>query len=153
MPVPLGSQIFDDETGECLGEILQASDRLRVAAGGSGGLGNVHFKSSTNRAPRESTPGQAGDCRILRLTLKLMADVGWWVCQMPGNPWSGLFPRLPLRLLIIRLQRRVLIWEVVSLDASRQFVLADIPGLVAGASSGVGGSFLASCVSMSAVVA
>ncbi|MBD3648579.1 MAG: GTPase ObgE, partial [Pseudomonadales bacterium] len=74
--VPLGTSVFDDDSDEYLGDINHPDDRLLVAKGGSHGLGNTRFKSSTNRAPRQTTPGEPGESRNLRLELKLIADVG-----------------------------------------------------------------------------
>src|ERR1043166_4364709 len=74
--VPVGTVITDEETGELIADLAADGQRARVAAGGKGGLGNLHFKSSTNRAPRQSTPGEAGEHRRLRLELKVLADVG-----------------------------------------------------------------------------
>src|SRR5690606_37536517 len=74
--VPIGTVVTDEDTGEELGDLVAADQRLLVARGGRGGLGNTHFKSSTNRAPRQSTPGTPGEARNLRLELKLLADVG-----------------------------------------------------------------------------
>ena len=74
--VPLGTEVSDQDTGEKLGDVTDHEQRLCVAQGGKGGLGNLNFKSSTNRAPRQTTPGQAGEERDLRLELKVLADVG-----------------------------------------------------------------------------
>jgi len=82
--VPLGSSVFDDETDEYLGDISEAEQVMRVAEGGKRGLGNTRFKSSTNRAPRKTTQGDAGECFNLRLELKLIADVGLLVLPNAG---------------------------------------------------------------------
>ncbi|NNJ64162.1 MAG: GTPase ObgE, partial [Xanthomonadales bacterium] len=74
--VPLGTIVSNEETGERIGEVTEDEQRLLVARGGKGGLGNVHFKSSTNRAPRQTVPGTAGEARDLHLELRVLADVG-----------------------------------------------------------------------------
>ncbi|MBS0001616.1 MAG: Obg family GTPase CgtA, partial [Thioalkalivibrio sp.] len=76
VPVPVGTQVFEADTGELLGDVIRAGQRLLVAQGGFHGLGNTRYKSSTNRAPRESKPGTPGDLRTLKLELKVLADVG-----------------------------------------------------------------------------
>ena len=84
LAMPVGTVVYDDETGEVLADLARHGQRALLAAGGSGGLGNLHFKSSTNRAPRQCTPGQPGDARHLRLELKVLADVG-----LLGAPNAG----------------------------------------------------------------
>src|SRR5690606_13309733 len=74
--VPVGTEVINVATDEVIGDMTRHGDRLLVAKGGKGGLGNMHLKSSTNRAPRQSTPGEEGEERLLRLELKLLADVG-----------------------------------------------------------------------------
>src|SRR5690606_403963 len=74
--MPVGTSIFDAETGELLFDLDHHGQKVTLAAGGEGGLGNLHFKSSTNRAPRQFTPGKEGEQRKLRLELKVLADVG-----------------------------------------------------------------------------
>jgi GTP-binding protein len=76
LPVPVGTTVIDDDTGEVIGDLTRPGERLLVAQGGFHGLGNTRFKSSTNRAPRQSTAGSEGDLRNLRLELKVLADVG-----------------------------------------------------------------------------
>ena len=137
--VPCGTSIFDDDTDEYLGDINAVGETLLVAAGGRHGLGNARFKSSTNRAPRQTTPGEPGEQRQLRLELKLIADVG--LLGMPNAGKSTLIsavsdarPRIadyPFTTLIPNL-------GMVRVDTSSSFVIADIPGLIAGAAEGTG---------------
>ena len=139
LKVPVGTTIIDDETGETLGDLLNAGDRLLVAQGGFHGLGNTRFKSSTNRAPRQTTPGSEGESRKLRLELKLLADVG--LLGMPNAGKSSLISALsaakpkiadyPFTTLVPSL-------GVVSIESHRSFVMADIPGLIEGAADGAG---------------
>ena len=84
VPVPCGTRIYSEDTQELLGDLTDSGQRLRVAAGGHHGKGNTRFKSSTNRAPRRSTPGTEGEQRVLRLELTLLADVG-----LLGKPNAG----------------------------------------------------------------
>jgi len=137
--VPLGSSVFDDDTDEYLGDISEAEQILRVAQGGKRGLGNVRFKSSTNRAPRKTTQGDPGECFNLRLELKLIADVG--LLGLPNAGKSTLISRVsearpkiadyPFTTLIPNL-------GVVRIDDQRSFVIADVPGLIEGAAEGAG---------------
>jgi GTP-binding protein len=137
--VPLGSSVFDDETDEYLGDISEAEQVMRVAEGGKRGLGNTRFKSSTNRAPRKTTQGDAGECFNLRLELKLIADVG--LLGLPNAGKSTLIssvsearPKIadyPFTTLIPNL-------GVVRIDDQRSFVIADVPGLIEGAAEGAG---------------
>ncbi len=137
--VPVGTLVFDQETGEPLGDLIEEGQRLLVARGGSHGLGNTRFKSSTNRAPRQSTPGTPGESRELRLELKLLADVGLLGLPNAGKSTfvravSAATPKVadyPFTTLIPSL-------GVVSLEPHRSFVVADIPGLIEGASEGAG---------------
>ena len=137
--VPVGTTVIDEATDETLGDLLNIGDRLKVAQGGFHGLGNTRFKSSTNRAPRQTTPGSAGESRRLRLELKVLADVG--LLGMPNAGKSSLItaisaakPKIadyPFTTLVPNL-------GVVSLEAYRSFVMADIPGLIPGAAEGAG---------------
>jgi len=137
--VPLGTIITDAETGDRLGDVTAHGQRLLIAQGGRGGLGNVHFKSSTNRAPRRTVPGSPGDAFELKLELKVLADVGLLGFPNAGKstlistvsaarpkvadyPFTTLYPNL----------------GVVRIDVERSFVIADIPGLIEGAAEGTG---------------
>lgn len=137
--VPLGTIVTDEESGDRIGEVTEQGQKLLVARGGKGGLGNVHFKSSTNRAPRRTVPGEAGESRPLHLELKVLADVGLLGFPNAGKstlistvsaaspkvadyPFTTLHPNL----------------GVVRIDVERSFVIADIPGLIEGAAEGTG---------------
>ena len=137
--VPLGTIVKDEDTGDVLGEVTEQGQRMRVARGGKGGLGNVHFKSSTNRSPRRTVPGEEGEARQLGLELKVLADVGLLGFPNAGKstliaavsaarpkvadyPFTTLYPNL----------------GVVRIDVERSFVIADIPGLIEGAAEGTG---------------
>ena len=137
--MPVGTVVSDTDTGERVADLATDGARALLAKGGTGGLGNLHFKSSTNRAPRQSTPGEKGEQRMLRLELKVLADVG--LLGMPnagkstfiravsaarpkvaGYPFTTLAPQL----------------GVVRVDENASFVVADIPGLIEGAAEGAG---------------
>ncbi|MEA3276171.1 MAG: GTPase ObgE [Pseudomonadota bacterium] len=137
--VPVGTRVFDEETGEQIGELLENGERLLVAQGGFHGIGNTRFKSSTNRAPRQSTPGTEGECRQLHLELILLADVG--LLGVPNAGKSSLIRKVssarpkvadyPFTTLHPNL-------GVVRLGRDRGFVIADIPGVIEGAADGAG---------------
>jgi GTP-binding protein len=143
IPVPLGTEVYDAESGEALGEILTEDERLIVARGGAGGRGNARFKSARQRAPRRTEPGTPGEQKRLRLELKLLADVG--VVGLPNAGKSTLIsvltaarPRIadyPFTTLVPQL-------GVVGPPAlpafTEPFVIADLPGLIAGAAQGAG---------------
>ena len=137
--VPTGTTIVDEDTLEILGDMATPGARLVVARGGRHGFGNTHYKSSTNRAPRKTTPGFPGETRRLRLQLKVLADVG--LLGMPNAGKSTLLSRVsasrpkiadyPFTTLTPNL-------GVVRLGDERSFVMADIPGLIEGAAMGAG---------------
>jgi GTP-binding protein len=139
LPVPLGTTVLDDHSGEVLGDIRASGERLLVAQGGFHGLGNTRYKSSVNRAPRQSSPGTEGESRSLKLELKVLADVGLLGLPNAGKSTlirsvSAATPKVadyPFTTLIPNL-------GVVKVDAHRSFVVADIPGLIEGASEGAG---------------
>ena len=139
LKVPVGTSVFDIMTEEYLGDIVRDGEQLRVAQGGFHGLGNTRFKSSVNRAPRQTTPGSEGESRQLKLALTVLADVG--LLGMPNAGKSTLIstvsaakPKIadyPFTTLTPNL-------GVVSVQPHRSFVIADIPGLIEGASTGAG---------------
>jgi len=139
LPVPVGTSVLDEQTGELLGDLTDEGQRLLVAQGGFHGLGNTRFKSSVNRAPRQTTAGSEGEERLLKLELKVLADVG--LLGLPNAGKSTLIravsaarPRVadyPFTTLVPQL-------GVVKVDPMRSFVIADIPGLIEGASEGAG---------------
>ncbi len=137
--VPIGTMVYDIDTGELLGDINHAGERLMVAQCGYHGLGNTRYKSSVNRAPRQTSQGSPGEARHLRLELRVLADVGLLGLPNAGKstliravssakpkvadyPFTTLHPGL----------------GVVSVAAHKSFVMADIPGLIEGASTGAG---------------
>jgi GTPase len=137
--VPVGTVITDADSGALVADLAADGRRALVAKGGKGGLGNIHFKSSTNRAPRQTTPGEKGEQRMLRMELKVLADVG--LLGMPNAGKSTLIravsaarPKVadyPFTTLAPSL-------GVVRTDTNRSFVVADIPGLIEGAAEGAG---------------
>ncbi len=137
--VPVGTLIYDDDTDELIGDITRDGQAIKVCQGGFHGLGNTRYKSSTNRAPRKCTPGSPGERRNLRLELKVLADVGLLGMPNAGKstfiravsaakpkvanyPFTTLYPNL----------------GVVRVGDFQSFVIADIPGLIEGASTGAG---------------
>jgi GTP-binding protein len=137
--VPVGTVIRDEDSDTVVADLASDGQRALIARGGKGGLGNLHFKSSTNRAPRQSTPGEAGETRNLQLELRVLADVGLLGMPNAGKstfiravsaakpkvadyPFTTLHPNL----------------GVVRVDMDRSFVIADIPGLIEGAAEGHG---------------
>ena len=139
IPVPIGTLIYDDDIDELIGDITLNGQTVKVAQGGFHGLGNTRFKSSINQAPRRCSPGTAGERRNLRLELKVLADVGLLGLPNAGKstfirsvsaarpkvadyPFTTLFPNL----------------GVVRVGMNQSFVIADIPGIIEGASEGAG---------------
>lgn len=140
--VPVGTTVIDEETGLTLIDLNHNTQEFVIAKGGKGGLGNLHFKSSTNRAPRQTTQGEPGERHSLLLELKVLADVGLLGLPNAGKstfirsvsaakpkvadyPFTTLHPNL----------------GVVRIDSGQSFVIADIPGLIEGASDGAGLGF------------
>jgi len=136
---PVGTVIKDSDSGETIADLARDGERALIARGGNGGIGNLHFKSSTNRAPRQFTRGEPGETRHLDLELRVLADVGMLGMPNAGKstfiravsaarpkvadyPFTTLHPQL----------------GVVRVDTSRSFVVADIPGLIEGAAEGAG---------------
>ena len=139
IPVPIGTLIYDDDIEELIGDITENQQKIKVAQGGFHGLGNTRFKSSINQAPKRCTPGSPGERRNLRLELKVLADVGLLGLPNAGKstfirsvsaarpkvanyPFTTLYPNL----------------GVVRVGMNQSFVIADIPGIIEGASEGAG---------------
>ena len=139
MRMPMGTVISDTETNQVVAELLVPDEKVLIVKGGDGGFGNLHFKTSTNRAPRQKTPGWPGEQKKLKLELKVLADVG--LLGMPNAGKSSLItaisnarPKIadyPFTTLHPNL-------GVVRVAAEQSFVVADIPGLIEGASEGAG---------------
>ena len=139
LKMPVGTLIRDLDTDEIVADLTYHGQRVCLAKGGKGGLGNIHFKSSVNRAPKQSTPGEEGETRSLQLELKVLADVG--LLGMPNAGKSTLItavsaarPKIanyPFTTLHPNL-------GVVRIDENHSFVMADIPGLIEGAAEGAG---------------
>lgn len=137
--VPIGTQVFVEQTNELIGDLTQEGDTLLVAQGGFHGLGNTRYKSSTNRAPRQSKPGTAGEERYLRLELKLLADVG--LLGLPNAGKSTLISRVSAAKPKIADYPFTTLYPnlgVVRVGMLQSFVMADIPGLIEGAAEGAG---------------
>lgn len=137
--VPVGTTVVDVASGDVIGDMVTNGQTLLIAAGGRGGLGNTHFKSSTNRAPRKCTTGFPGEQRDVRLELKVIADVGLLGLPNAGKSTfiravSAAKPKVadyPFTTIVPNL-------GVVDVDRHRSFVMADIPGLIEGAADGAG---------------
>ena len=137
--MPMGTVITDNETNQVIAELLVPDEKVLIVKGGDGGFGNLHFKTSTNRAPRQKTPGWPGEQKKLRLELKVLADVG--LLGMPNAGKSSLItaisnarPKIadyPFTTLHPNL-------GVVRVAPEKSFVVADIPGLIEGAAEGAG---------------
>ena len=139
LQVPVGTTVIDSVTGDVMGDLTELDQRLKVAQGGFHGLGNTRYKSSVNRAPRQTSPGQDGEVREIKLELKVLADVGLLGLPNAGKSTfirsvSAARPKVadyPFTTLVPNL-------GVVGMSGDKSFVIADIPGLIEGASEGAG---------------
>lgn len=139
IPVPVGTLVYDADTEELLGDLTEIGQKLLVAKGGGYGLGNMHFKSSINRAPRRITKGHPGENRRLHLELKVLADVG--LLGLPNAGKSTLISQISAARPKIAAYPFTTLHPylgVVKVDLGASFVVADIPGLIEGAAHGAG---------------
>jgi GTP-binding protein len=139
LKVPVGTVIKDSFTGQIFGDLTNHNDSVLVAKGGKGGLGNIHFKSSINRAPRQCTNGESGEEFEIFLELKLIADIG--LLGLPNAGKSSFIRKVSAATPKVAdypfttLQPNL---GVVKFDIDKSFVIADVPGLIEGASDGIG---------------